>query len=316
MPTIGSKLYLPADQRGVVVFKFWQSLGYDTRLLLSFVLIFGALAIQLYSSSFFPGGLLLIAGNLLLLVNGYDNRINYKKYDPASRWERVDITKLREMRELDRKIKKWDASFIDITSAYGVMTFLVLMVLLILLLILLNRYYVLILDAMVLLLPHWFTGSRKILRKPRLLQKVNTVEFLLKHMEPSLKDHRVELLMLLKGKDQQLPDDIKFKVDIRDRDKDFLGLYGQVVLNLVQGKAYPYFYMVLVAKDGYGLKKHFQNYRPPVNVTKELKRQDKVEVLVIRQTTSRTSGYHTSEATMVMLFQEGLQLAEKAARMS
>ncbi|MCB0288657.1 MAG: hypothetical protein KDH97_00210, partial [Calditrichaeota bacterium] len=141
-------------------------------------------------------------------------------------------------------------------------------------------------------------------------------EFLLKHMEPSLKDHRVELLMLLKGKDQQLPDDIKFKVDIRDRDKDFLGLYGQVVLNLVQGKAYPYFYMVLVAKDGYGLKKHFQNYRPPVNVTKELKRQDKVEVLVIRQTTSRTSGYHTSEATMVMLFQEGLQLAEKAARMS
>lgn len=316
MPTTGSKLYLPSDQRGVVVFKFWQSLGYDTRLLLSFALIFAGLAIQLYNSSFFPGGLLLIAGNLLLLVNGYDNRINYKKYDPASRWERVDIAKLHELRELDRKIKKWDTSFIDITSVYGVMTFLVLTVLLILLLIILNRYYVLILDAMVLLLPHWFTGSRKILRKPRLLQKVNTVERLLKHMEPSLKSHRVELLMLLKGKDRQLPDDIKFKVDIRDRDKDFLGLYGQVVLNLVQGKAYPYFYMVLVAKEGYGLREHFRNYRPPVNVTKEMKREGNVEVLVIRQTTSRTSGYHTSDATMVMLFQEGLQLAEQAARVS
>ena len=116
--------------------------------------------------------------------------------------------------------------------------------------------------------------------------------------------------MLLRG--GTIPDDLKFRVDIKDRDKDFLGLYGQVVLNEVQGKSYPYFYVVLVARRGYGLEATGKGvFRP--GVTTEFKVQDQVEVFVIRQKTTKTSGYHTKPGDALLILGDGLGLAERLA---
>lgn len=305
-------LYLAPDDRGIVVFMLWPSLPYNLRFILSIAFVFVGLGTQFTMGSFFPGCLSLIVGNLFLLVKGYDNRVDFGRYVPSAHWETIEKRKLQELQELERKAKKWDLSALDVTNVGGGLVFITVVASLVIIYSA-GHLQVLVLDAMILLLPHWITGIRSILRKPGLIVKVKTIEKLLNTMEPALKHHEVDLMVLLKGDERKIPDDVKFKVDIRGHDKDFLGLYGQVVINTVQGSSYPYFYVVLVARQSYGLNELFRNYQPPSNVRKEFKIQEKVEVLVIRQTTTKTSGYHTPNSAMHRIFREGLLLAEKVA---
>jgi hypothetical protein len=113
------------------------------------------------------------------------------------------------------------------------------------------------------------------------LIRIDTIEAVLSDAARRLQHHRVTVLMLLKGREAKLPDDVKFKVDIEGQHPDFLGLYGQVVLNEVQGTSYPYFYVVLVAREGFGLEEAFKRFRPEDEVTKEFKREGKVEVRIV-----------------------------------
>ena len=83
-----------------------------------------------------------------------------------------------------------------------------------------------------------------------------------------------------------------------DGPEDFLGLQFQVALNDVQGTKYPYLYAVIVAKKPFGL---LQNHMQAISsaaqsLTVEPSREEDVEVIVIRQTTTKQSGYHTDAA--------------------
>jgi len=301
-------MILPAAaDRSVVVFKLWPSLAYGKRLLVAFLLIAGGLLAQLLGGVFLWGVLPLALGNLLLLVSGYDNRVEFGKYDPAAEWVRVDAGKLDELRRLDRAIRRWDLSALDVTNVLGLALFVLATVFLVLLAVLLpGPWRILALDAALLLLPHWLTGTRSVLRMPKLLIKAEMIQQLFARLEEDLGRHRVTLLMLLRGDDTRVPGDVKFRVEPPDKVAQFLGMYGQVVLNEVQGRSFPYFYVVLVAKRGFGLADDFKSYRPPGGITKELKPQDDVEVLVIRQTTTKRSGYHTSPAVAESILHEGL----------
>ena len=132
-------------------------------------------------------------------------------------------------------------------------------------------------------------------------------------MQSDLEKHHIDYYMMLRGTKERIPDDVKIRISIRDQHKDFLGLYGQIVLNMVSGTAHPYFYMVLVAKKGFGLVKAYQNYNPPEKIIKEHKNEGDVEVFVIRQETTRTSGYKTNDKKIRQIFSEGLRVAEKTA---
>ncbi len=304
--------------RGIVVFLLFPSLAYERRLMVSFGLIVVGFGVQIFTTATFPGLLLglllLIAGNALLLVKGYDNRIDWGGFDPDARWERVDIEKLDELRALDKKIKRWDLSAIDVSNPLGVVTFLFVMGGLgALLLLSRGTLKIVALDALVLLVPHWLTGMRSILRTPQLLVRIDTMKEVLNRAVTRLKDHRVTPLLLLRGDEARLPEDVKFKIDIAGQHPDFLGLYGQVVINDVQGKSYPYFYVVLVARKGYGLEDAFRTFRPSDDITKELKREQEVEVMVLRQHTTKTSGYHTKPAVATGIFFAGLNVAEQVA---
>ncbi len=164
-----------------------------------------------------------------------------------------------------------------------------------------------------LLVPHWITGVRSTLRRPNLLVRIETIEAVLDRARRRLRDHNVTLMMLLSGGDTKIPEDVKFRVDIANHDQDFLGLYGQVVINEVQGTSHPYFYVVLVARRGYGLREVFRRYANPSNLTKEFKREGEVEVMVIRQHTTKTKGYATKPAVANDIFHQGLKLAEQVA---
>lgn len=314
-----ANIFLNSDEQGIVVFKVWQSLSYGKRMLLSFGLIFLGFLLQYWIFHVFPGVLFVIAGNLFLLVSGYDNRINYGSYDPSAKWERVEKAKLLELERLDKKMKKWDASAVDITNGLGGCTFILVLGVTFGTLFLgfsIDNTILKIIgaDIGVLLIPHWLTGVKQILTKPRLMKKIELMKELAMEVETQIKDAKFQFLMQLKGKDVPLPDDVKFKLEFENQKPNFLGFYGQTVINMVKSTAYPYFYVVLVARKGYGLDEVYRNFHlKDDKITKEFKVEGEVEVMVIRQTTTETSGYHTKMKDVRRIFWEGYNLAKKVA---
>lgn len=296
----------------LVVFWFARNMAYKPRMAIAFSLILLGTFLQWYSGGVFAGLIPLVAGNALLLVKGYDNRVEFKGFDPAEQWQQVEAGRLAELKALDRKIKRWDRSFMDITNSLGLVTFLVLLFLLFLMYAKLaapgrpSLLAVIPIDMAILFLPHWFTGTRRILRMPGLLIKAELIDRVRQWAAREYPEVLVEVLMLLKGTEKTLPTDIKIKFSPRNASGDFLGLYGQVVINNVQGKSYPYFYMVLVARPKLGLKALARDFDPPGGVVKEFKEQDGVEVLVIRQYTTKRSGYHTKPERVRQLFELGM----------
>jgi hypothetical protein len=309
---------MSTQDQGIVVFRVWKSLAYSRRISLSAALILAGFVMQYLMSSFFPGGALIIFGNLLLIVKGYDNRVTAKKYSPTASWEKVDKYKFSEVERLQKDMKKWDRSALDISNPLGFFTLAVIgggigfacfkgfMDFDPLL-------QTLGFDAALLFIPHWLTGIRSTLTKPNLVLKIKKIKKLLTNSSTFLKAHDVDYYMLLSGEDAKMPEDVKIRINIKDHHADFLGLYGQIVTNDVSGTAYPYFYVVLVAKKGFGLKKAYNAYAPPEKITKEIKTEGEVEVFVIRQTTTKTSGYHTKDRKMESILRTGVKLAEQAA---
>jgi len=302
------------EDRNIVAFKLFPSLSYMTRLLTAFLLVFLGIVIQGITMSLWLGLIPLVLATALLLVSGYDNRVDFGQFDPAAEWEQVDEAKLDEVSQLDRKMRKWDLSSLDVTNLLGALTF-ALIVLLLALGVFFGRGMIRILfvDALVLLVPHWFTGIRRILTRPGMTIKVDTIRGILEHMRERLQVHQLQVMMLLIDSDTPIPRDVKFKIDIKDHPPGFLGLYGQVVLNEVQGSSFPYFYVVLVARRDSGLRSLCDDFLAPAEIISEFKYQDDVEVLVVRQKTTKTSGYHTKMPAALRIFTEGLNLAEKFA---
>ncbi len=313
-------VFLNSSDRGIVEFKIWKSLMYNTRLLISLGLILVGLIFQYLSYNILPGAVIIFLGNILLLPSGYNNRVNLGKFDPQSDWEKAGKHKLDELLTLDRKIRKWDKSTIDASNALGGCLFVILLGII--------GYLggdaffesdnktmqIITVDAAVLLIPYWVTGLRSIFTVPTLTRKIKLINTLISQAEPQLQAHKVEYFLLLKGKDTQIPSDVKFKVNIANQHKDFLGYYGQVTLNYIQSTAYPYFYVVMVAKKNFGLQEIYDSYRHSWQVVKEFKQQKDVEVLVIRQNTKvGAKGYYTNKDQVQYIFLEGLKLAEKAA---
>ncbi len=304
---------LSSADRGIVVFLFWRSLSYGKRLALAFGLILAGFAIQVVTGLFLAGALPILAGNLLLLVKGYNNRVDFGRYDATAEWETADMGKLDEIMALDKRIRQWDSSLLDVSNLSGGCLFAVVLAILGFTAVVTEGFTrVLALDAMVLLLPHWITGIRSTLVLPRLLVKVRTTQELLQDASVSqrVKDHKVDLLVLLKGKKKRLPDDLKLRVTLKGQHRDFFGLYAQVVVNEVNGTSYPYLYVVLVARKGYGLQGAFDRYQPGPGLLKEFKEQDEAQVLVIRQKTTARTGYSTDRFASCRIFLEGLSLAQ------
>ncbi|MCU0599634.1 MAG: hypothetical protein MUE70_10320 [Desulfobacterales bacterium] len=311
-------LSISRQAQGIVVFRLWKTLPYPVRILLSFGLIIAGFFAQFFTLDFCPGCVGVLLGNLLLIVKGYDNRVKPAKFSPEASWEKVSQNKFTEVERLHRDMKKWDRSLLDITSGPGFMALMVLSAVIGVFYYTASSIYnsslmIITYDAALLLLPHWVTGVRTTLTKPNMILKISKFKKLMKNNDGILSGHDIDYYMLLAGDEGKIPDDVKVRINLKHHHKDFLGLYGQMVTNEVNGTSYPYFYVVLVAKKGFGLEKAFNSFSPPAKITKEFKIEGDVEVFVIRQATTETSGYHTSDRQMSSILASGVALAEKYA---
>lgn len=293
----------PPEKQDSVRFHVLKKLSYSNRMVLYVLFITAGFLLQILSLQVFPGAIFLICATILTLVRGYDSRVRVKTFYVDSNWTQVDMDRIRQIEELDEKTTKWDKDALDISNGRGFLMFVLTLFVLLLACALLNSssYYrqtaiIFIFDTIILVLPLWFNGIRRILRQGNLRIKVGIIRQMEDFFQKIKKDGEnfKPSLMLAKDKaGKSIPTDCRFTITFDNMPTDFYGIQAQINLNLVEGTSYPYFYCVIAAKPGFGLSDYIHKIFVPKSITIEFDKDKNAEVIVLRQRTTKTSGYHT-----------------------
>jgi hypothetical protein len=166
-----------------------------------------------------------------------------------------------------------------------------------------------ILDAVILIAGLAFSGRKSAWIPPGLEIKADIVRRFL--ASPLVtKDPELQAMPYLEiGQTKTggtFPNDARFMIRFKDAPESFIGLQGQISINAVKSTQYPYFYVVIIAKPGFQIFKKFG--KPTLkNITIENKETGEVDVIVIRQFTTQTSGYHTNTTTQEAILAAGIK---------
>jgi hypothetical protein len=301
------RLGFPApEQRDSIRFHFAKGLTYRARKILILACLSAGLILQVILMTIWPGILIVLIGVALGLVKGYDSRIRLKNYKNDETWTEVPIEEFREIEIVRQKSIRWDRDALDITNGLGCLALLILAALGLGISFLAGAAAgdrsiaaILLVNYLLLVLPFYFTGVRWALKQGNLAIKVK----LLIKLHESFTQNKIEsesfvpMMLIAREKgDKTVPVDVKFQIRYKGLPPDrFYGLQSTVNINLVQGTSYAYFYCVLVAKPGFGLKQYRDKVKESKRVVCEYQQQAEAEVLVIRHPTSKTSGYYTDD---------------------
>ncbi len=310
----------PPEQRDIIRFHFAKDLPYTRRVTISLLLLLTGFLTQLVFLNVFVGVPLLVIGVGLVLVKGYDSRVRLKVFTTDPNWIEVPIDKLRELDELRVRTKQWDRDALDISNPLGFFSLFISLLLACVIAVVLGFLarsmdvaVIMLADAVIILIPLWFTGMRFILTQPNLAVKlalVLKVERAFHGMNRSGEKFRPALMLTRGDSGKTVPVDVRFSVAFPDAPEGFYGLQAQINLNIVQGRSHPYFYCVLAAKPGFGLAGFEKEVRETNHVLVEYQENEDAEVLVIRQRTTKRSGYHTNDKRCA----EILKIALEAGR--
>lgn len=316
-------MLLPDPQRrGEIHFYFARSLPYATRFQAVLVLLTAGFVTQLVSlkcdsgSGVLVGAAFLLAATLLALVKGYTNKP--AQMSGPREWRGAEAEHLAKIIQINGKSKTWDQSFLDITCGLGCLGFFLAVTVVVggfvFLLGMEQEALALVwlLDGLVLLPLHWVTGVRRVLTNDPLTVKSQMLLEVVNAWQPDARpgEKMLPQMEVLNTPDGQVPMDAKMILQMEPLGQAFLGLQVQVCINNVQGADYPYLYCVLVARPG--MKLHQQlSPEPPSGVVAEPQTQEDVEILIVRQYTTKTSGYHTDTSAALRIFMYALELARQ-----
>jgi hypothetical protein len=313
----------PPEQRNVVRFYLAKNLPYNFRVNLMLMLLVVGFGLQILFMHAAHGAFFLLAGVALVLTKGYDSRVRTKGFSLDPNWKTVSIDKIKEIEQLRKQSKKWDIDALDISNSLGVLTLILIGGLALLAAVLLGSLTndtrvttILITDIAIFMVPLWFSGMRFILKQPNLAVKVKTILDLygvFKTVKREGEEFRPALMLTKDDEGKSVPIDARFSVAFPNSPEGFYGLQAQINLNLVEGASYPYFYCALAAKPGFGLSRYKDEIRLDSRIICEYQQESKAEVLVIRQYTTRTSGYHTDDRQCTRILIAALDAGRKPA---
>ncbi|MFH1708663.1 MAG: hypothetical protein ABIF71_12220 [Planctomycetota bacterium] len=315
-------MFLPPEaRRANIQFYCAKSLPYGVRFAAAIILLAGGFALEAWLREYFWFGLpVLFAGILLLLVKGYKN---VEELGDPGDWRTARREEVTRIIELNRDQKTWDAATVDITNKRGGCVFLILAALTVITAMaaveITGMAYMgplVVVNALVMIPPFWVTGVRFILTNDRLVVKADALLAIEKLFQPH-PDGGEEFQFQLrtapaKGKKGVVPADVKAMVAFKSGPPDFLGLQMQVSINSVQGSDFPYYYCVLVARRPlaeWGVPAG----QPDAGIILENQTEKDIHILIIRQYTTKTSGYHTTADTQAEIFAFALEQARKIA---
>lgn len=113
------------------------------------------------------------------------------------------------------------------------------------------------------------------------------------------------------------PNDARVLIKFKDAPEEFIGMQGQISINTVKSKGYPYFYVVFIARQAFRLFDRFKSAKAGLgSLTVEQKKTSEVDVIVLRQTTTKTSGYHTDERMREYILTGGIKAAKVLFKMN
>jgi hypothetical protein len=278
------------------------------------------LIVQLFYS-FWLGLILLVLATAMGLVRGYDLKIEGKR--KSEKWDQVTPDEYKKIEAKQKELAHWDLDAFDITNPLGGAIFVVLgIVAFLILLVLLKQpgdagiYWAL--DCLVLLAPHWVTGVKRYLRQDRLIVKIKLLE---KVMEKLAGPSDIQVLPMLATQatreERRFPTDARLMLRLIGAPAAFLGIQVQISINSVQGTDYPYLYCVLLARSEAGLfagwrdiVKEMPEFRESI-LPDEPRNEEGVDVMVIRQKTTRTSGYHTKPDQAISIVTFAVKVARR-----
>ncbi|MFH1360951.1 MAG: hypothetical protein ABIJ41_07995 [Candidatus Omnitrophota bacterium] len=309
--------FFPDPQRqGDIKFIFFKDVPYLTRMQCIIGLFIGGFLIQLFLNFIF--GLILIGlGTAFSLIQGYSAK---PKTVTTEEWKQVTPDEYKKVRSKQKQLERWDRDAFDITNPLGIAVVVLIGVVCFIIWMIIEglgqhrlaSYWTW--DVLLILAPHWITGTRSFLRKDRLIIKIELLEKIMDYLrEPS----DIQVLPMLSTCEAQkggrIPMDARLLVRILDAPDFFLGLQIQISINTVEGRDYPYLYCVFIAKQGADIlrKKKQLIERSPSKLTLEKTTSVDVDVLVIRQKTTRNSEYHTNLSASKHIVQAALDLTRQ-----
>jgi hypothetical protein len=309
---------LPEPTRvGEIKFIYLKNLPYRNRL----GLIFTFFVAGIFSQLFFSLGLgiiLLGLGTLLSLVQGYADK---PKATGEEVWSQVTPDEYWKVISKETQHRKWDLDCFDITNRLGSSIFFTVAAVccVVWYFLGLNGYDKLasywVWDCLIIFLPHWVTGVRSYLTKDKLVTKIRLLQSIMDLLSSPSDIQVLPMLSTSETKDKgKIPMDARLMLRFLNAPSYFLGLQVQISINSVQGTDYPYLYCVLIAKQEAQLfkKKNGIVYAPhPEWICLEETQSEDVDVLVIRQYTTKTSGYHTNNKTACAIVEAAVDLARR-----
>lgn len=300
--TTSSELPLAGKGHDSIRFYVAKNLPYPRRMLAALMFFVVACALQIATLNVLAGLPFLFAATLLVVVRGYDSRIRFKAFDIDPAWKPVPIDRIRELEALRKRAKEWDRDAFDASNPLGCLLLAALNVLVVVASLGVGMLadevrvaLVMAVDGLVILWLFWLTGMRFMLKHPNLAIRVDIVLKMHEVFQKIGKEGEVfqPALLLARKESGSIPVDARFSVAFPASPEGFYGLQAQINLNIVQGTSYPYFYCVLAATPGFGLVAWHKKVPLQSNVLCEYQATKDAEVLVIRQKTTKKSGYHT-----------------------
>jgi len=317
-------LFPDGQKQDKITFIFAKSLSYGTRLFYTVLFIILGILLQLFVS-FWPGFVLVVIGSALSWIQGY--RPEPIIASDSEKWSQVTPDEFNKVLSKNEELKKWDIDAFDITNKLGGCLFAVIGALFFV------TYFVIgevvstqvawyfAFDGIAILAPLWFTGTREYLKKDQLIIKIQLLQKIMAALE---KPSDVQVLPMLDtvdaktdGKIGQIPNDARLMLKFLNAPEYFLGVQVQISINNVQGTDYPYLYCVVLARTKNGLftKKSKEvtatQENAAINLAFEKQKSDDVDVLVIRQFTTQTSGYYTNPSACFKLVETAVNLARE-----
>jgi hypothetical protein len=290
----------PKDKRSKFRFYALKKLPYGPRLFLIFLLLFSGIIIQLLFG-FLHGALVLFAATLLGIARGIDFKQSLK-HDRQT-WHRVTPDEYKKIEQKAKDLAKWDRDFFNITNFWGKSAVVLITVGLFASAVMIKgnfggkyaAYWVI--DFLIVLLPHWITGTRQYRRQDSLLLKTGILTGVTERLRHDEKIHVLPMLATRPAaKGKTVPVDAKLMIKSLSSHSNFIGMQVLAAVNIIEGKRYPYIYCILLARKDSRLFDSLKS--PSENILFQKPEDCKLDVLIIKQNTRRFRGYYTRKSAV------------------
>ncbi len=295
--------FLPQKEQDSVEFYVLKNLSYSNRMVLYWSLLAVGFLFQIIFMKLFPGAVFLICASVLNLTRGYDNLVKFTQLDKDNNWTQVDMAQINRVIDIEKKTKEWNKDIFDVSSVIGVITLILTIIVVMFATIFLaiitsfsSVVWIFLIDVIILMFPILFSGKKQILKQ----QDLNTRVDIIRDMEGFFRSIKKDgesfrpALMLSRDKNgKSVPRNSRFTISFDDMPEGFYGIQAQININSVEGTRHPYFYCVIAAKTGFGLENYVEKIPVEKNIVISCEKDNDAEVIVIRQHTTKTSGYFT-----------------------